>query len=104
MVGFAFEVLELPRFGGGVGDLHDVPGGDGLIVNPPGVGARLDHDEAAGMLGEQLGECVRFGVDGAEGVVAAAARINAGNALEPAEVDGENGVGGRGHGKPPRKW
>ena len=54
VVGFAFEVLELPRFGGGVGDLHRVTGGYRLIVNPAGVGARLDHDEAAGMLGEQL--------------------------------------------------
>ena len=65
MVGFTLEVLELPRFGGGVGDLHDVTGGDGLIVDPAGVGARFDHDEAAGVLGEQLGERIRFGVDGA---------------------------------------
>ena len=63
------------------------------------VGAGLDHDDRTGMFGEQMGERVRFGVDGAEGMVAGAARINAGNGLEPAQVDGENGIG---HGKPPK--
>ena len=73
-----------------------------MIVNPPGVDSRLDHDDRTGMIGEQLGERVRSGVDNAEGVVAGAARINAGNGLAPAQIDGENGVGGRGRGKPPK--
>ena len=65
--------------------------------------ARLDHDDSDRVHGEQLGEGVGFGLvmrnRDAELGGAGGARINAGDALEPAQIDCENNVG---DGKPPK--
>ena len=98
---FVFEVLELPRLRGRVGDLDAVPGRDGVIVNPAGVGARLDDDKRAGMPGQEFREFRGGGVERAEVVFATVSIVTARDALVPPEVDGQNGVRCRCHRKPP---
>jgi hypothetical protein len=88
-VGLAFEVGELPTLGA-VDHLHGVPGGTCAVVNPSGVGAGLDDDRATEMSGEQAGQVRRRGVECPEGVLTGAPIVNAGDAVVPTQIDGDN--------------
>lgn len=97
-IGLAFEVLELPGLGRSVGDLHAVAVDARQVVNPPGVGTSLDNDERAGVASEDSRECVGRSIECAEGMLSCDSLVNAGDAVVPTQVDGDNRVC---HRKPP---
>jgi hypothetical protein len=96
LVGLALPVGEPPGLAVGVGHLDGQPALAGQVGGPAGVGAGLDDDQRPGVAGEQTGEVGAAGVEGVEGGGPGGAVVEAGDALEPAEVDGENGAGGGG--------
>jgi hypothetical protein len=96
-VRLALQVLELPRLGRGVGHLHRVPGGDGPVVHPARVGARLDHHRAR-VRRQQAVQRARLGVQFAERVRPGAAVGNARHTLVPTQIERDNRVT---HRKPP---
>jgi len=101
VIGLTLEVLKLPRFRGGVGNLDGVPGGDSVVVNPTSVGTRLDDDKRTWVSSQKLREFSGRGVERAEVVFARRSLVNARDALVPPEVDGQNGVRCSCHRKPP---
>src|SRR5262249_23107934 len=69
------------------------------VVGPPGIGARLDHHDRSRVPGQQPAEVLGRRVEGPERVLSGGRAVDAGRALVPPQVDGQNGVGK--HRKPP---
>jgi hypothetical protein len=91
-------VLELPGLGSGVGDLAGQADLGAQVVDPAGQGAGLADDDGGAVLGEQGAQVGAVGGEGLEARGGGVAVVDAGNGLVFAQVDGENGGGGRGRG------
>jgi hypothetical protein len=93
LVGLAFELLELPGLGSGVGNVADEAEFVAQIMDPAGQPARLDDDGGGAVLGEKLLEVFAVGGQAGEGGGGRVAGVDTGNGLVFAQVDGQNNTG-----------
>ena len=94
-VGLALGVLELPGLTRGVGDAARDAEFAAEVVDPAGRRAGFDDDDRGAVVFDEAAELVAAGADGAELNLAGVRLVAAGDGLVLAQVQRENGAGGR---------